>query len=148
MGQVPTPVTVITAVVDDEPMAMVIGSFVSISLDPPLAGFFAITRSGSWAKLKRAQRLGVNVLAGDQENISVACTRPLPERLEGIDYELDRGVPRIAGTTAWIVMNYASITTAGDHEFAMCNVEHMEANSPAKDALIYTGGYRQLVAKN
>ena len=40
MGQVPTCVTVVTAIVDGSPVAMVIGSFVSVSLDPPLAGFF------------------------------------------------------------------------------------------------------------
>lgn len=148
MGQVPTPVTVITAVVDDEPMAVVIGSFVSVSLEPPLVGFFAISDSGSWQKLKKATRLGVNVLAGDQEDISRACTRPLPERLDGLDWEYDHGVVRIAGCAAWIVMNYASITEAGDHEFALCNVEYMSAAEPAKDALLYTGGYRQMIPKS
>ena len=47
MGQVPTTVTVVTAMVDDEPQAMVIGSFVSVSLEPPLAGFFCTTTSYS-----------------------------------------------------------------------------------------------------
>lgn len=148
MGQVPTPVTVITAVVDEKPMAVVIGSFVSVSLDPPLVGFFAISGSGSWQQLKKATRLGVNVLAGDQEDVSRACTRPFDERLEGLDWQYDHEVPKIAGTSAWIVMNYESITKAGDHDFALCNVEHMSAAQPAKDALLYTGGYRQMVPKS
>ncbi len=38
MGHVPTAVTVITAMADNGPAGMTVGTFTSISLDPPLAG--------------------------------------------------------------------------------------------------------------
>ena len=63
MGQVPTTVTVVTAMVDDAPIAMVIGSFVSVSLDPPLAGFFCTNGSYSWEQLKKADVIGVNAVS-------------------------------------------------------------------------------------
>ena len=75
MGQVPTVVTVVTAMVDQVPQAMVIGSFVSVSLDPPLAGFFCTTTSDTWQELRRAEVLGVNVLGAHQVDVSNACMR-------------------------------------------------------------------------
>jgi len=80
MGQVPTGVTVVTAMVDEQPIAMVIGSFVSISLDPPLAGFFCTSTSSTWQMLRKASVLGVNVLNGDQIDVSNACMRPGEQR--------------------------------------------------------------------
>lgn len=149
MGQVPTTVTVVTAMVDDAPVAMVIGSFVSVSLDPPLAGFFCTTTSGTWQQLRGAELLGVNVLAASQEDISNACMRPPPERLDGLDWDNDDGAPRIAGCTAWMTLRFHSIVDAGDHEFALCSVESMSAAEPAQDPLIFHGGkYRSLASQD
>ena len=77
MGQVPTTVTVVTAMVDENPVAMVIGSFVSISLEPPLAGFFCTSTSSTWAELKKADVLGVNVL-GEHQIDCLLYTSPSP----------------------------------------------------------------------
>jgi flavin reductase (DIM6/NTAB) family NADH-FMN oxidoreductase RutF len=41
LGHFPTGVTVITAVNDGVPVGMAVGSFSSVSLDPPLVAFFA-----------------------------------------------------------------------------------------------------------
>lgn len=66
MGRVPTCVTVVTAMVDEPPQAMVIGSFVSVSLDPPMAGFFCTKTSSTWTQLQRAETFTVNVLSASQ----------------------------------------------------------------------------------
>ena len=87
MGQVPTTVTVVTAMVDDAPIAMVIGSFLSVSLDPPLAGFFCTNGSYSWEQLKKADVIGVNVLGEHQVDVSNACMRDLTERFDGLDWD-------------------------------------------------------------
>lgn len=145
MGQVPTCVTVVTAHVDDTNHAMVIGSFVSVSLDPPLAGFFCTTTSSTWAELKKADVLGVNVLGADQVDVSNSFMRAPDERFNGIDFEIDGGAPRIAGTTAWIRMTPNQVIDAGDHEFALCNVVDMEIPETASEPVIfYGGGYRSL----
>ena len=100
MGQVPTCVTVVTALVEGEPVAMVIGSFVSVSLDPPLAGFFCTTTSHTWAQLRSADVMGVNVLAGDQVDVSNACMRDPAERFDGLEWSVVDGAPKFPGTTA------------------------------------------------
>lgn len=145
MGQVPTCVTVITAMVDDEPVAMVIGSFVSVSLEPPLAGFFCTTTSGTWQQLRRAEVLGVNVLSADQADISNACMRAPEDRFEGLDWTMADGAPKIAGTTAWMTLTPYQVVEAGDHELALCNVTHMEVTDDPLEPVIFHGGsYRTL----
>jgi len=145
MGQVPTCVTVVTAMVDDEPQAMVIGSFVSVSLDPPLAGFFCTTTSGSWAQLRKAEVVGVNVLSEDQIDVSNACMREPAERFDGLDWEIVDGAPRIAGSAAWTLLKLREIVEAGDHEFALCDVLSMDMpESPHAPVIFYGGQYRQL----
>src|SRR5215472_9781162 len=69
LGRVPTGVTLVTTIHDGEPVALVIGSFVSISLDPPLVGFFVDYRSMRWPLIHRAGRFAVNVLAEDQAGL-------------------------------------------------------------------------------
>ena len=148
MGQVPTCVTVVTALVDEAPVAMVIGSFVSISLDPPLAGFFCTTESGTWQQLRDADVLGVNVLGADQIDVSNACMRAPEERFEGLDWSIVDGAPRIAGASAWLTLTPNQVVDAGDHELALCNVTHLEAAEPAAEPVIfYGGGYRTLAPK-
>lgn len=148
MGQIPTTVTVVTAMVEDKPIAMVIGSFVSVSLEPPLAGFFCTTDSYTWQQLKTADVMGVNVLAADQAEVSNACMRDLDERFDGLDWKLVDGAPKISGCTAWLALTPNQVIDAGDHEFALCNVEVLEAAEPAREPVIfYGGGYRTLQAK-
>lgn len=145
MGQVPTCVTVVTAMVDDAPVAMVIGSFVSVSLEPPLAGFFCTTTSGTWQQLKDAPVLGVNVLGADQIDVSNACMRAPEERFEGLEWQVVDGAPKIAGTTAWLTLTPHQVVDAGDHELALCNVASMEAaDEPKEPVIFYGGGYRTL----
>ena len=148
MGQVPTCVTVVTAMVDNAPVAMVIGSFVSVSLEPPLAGFFCTTTSSTWQQLKSADVMGVNVLAADQIDVSNACMRAPEERFDGLDWEVVDGAPKIAGTTAWLTLTPNQVVDAGDHEFALCNVTAMEAAAePKAPVIFYGGGYRTLEPK-
>lgn len=145
MAQVPTVVTVVTALVDDQPQGMVIGSFVSVSLQPPLAGFFCTTTSSTWHELRRADVLGVNVLGADQVDISNACMRPPLERFVGLDWSMDDGAPRIDGSAAWMTLTFHSITEAGDHEFALCNVVSMDLPEEPREPIIFHGGhYRSL----
>ena len=52
LGTYPTGVCVITAVdAEGHRSGLVVGSFTSISLDPPLVGFFPDKRSGTWPKI-------------------------------------------------------------------------------------------------
>ncbi|MFM6931786.1 MAG: flavin reductase family protein, partial [Novosphingobium sp.] len=67
LGNYPTGVTVVTAMGEDgQPIGMVVGTFTSVSLDPPLVGFLPDKRSSSWPQIEKAGHFCVNVLARDQ----------------------------------------------------------------------------------
>ena len=68
LGNYPTGVAAITAVAEDGVhAAMVVGTFTSVSLDPPLVGFFPDKRSSSWPVIERAGGFCVNILGADQQ---------------------------------------------------------------------------------
>ena len=89
--------------------------------------------------------LGVNVLGDHQIDISNACMRDPAERLDGLDWSMVDGAPRIAGSTAWLTLTPHEVVDAGDHEFALCNVVTMEApDDPVAPVIFYGGAYRTL----
>ena len=62
---VPTSVTVVAGQPEltGERAAMIVGSFVFVSLDPCLVGFFVGHESTSWPQLNKATVLGISTLA-------------------------------------------------------------------------------------
>lgn len=66
---------------------MVVGSFASVPLDPPLVGFFPDKGSTSWPRIERAGKFCVNVLASDQEQL---C-----RRFEFVAVDVDRRSPPV-----------------------------------------------------
>ena len=65
LGHFPTGVTVITAAGADGPAGMCVGSFASVSLDPPLVAFFAGKSSSSYPAIEAAGHYCVNILSDD-----------------------------------------------------------------------------------
>ena len=59
----PTGVAVITACTADGPVALVVSSFISVSLSPPLVAFCASHTSTTWPAVAAAGACCVNVLS-------------------------------------------------------------------------------------
>ena len=66
LGHFPTGVTVVTGTADGAPHGMTIGSFTSVSLEPPLVGFLPQASSPSWQAISSSGAFCVNVLGQDQ----------------------------------------------------------------------------------
>ena len=97
MGRLPTCVTVVTASTESGPAGIVIGSFVSVSLDPPLVAFFVGRSSRAWAAMRGATELCVNVLAEDQADLCSAFMREPDERFDDVTWAVgDNGAPSLA----------------------------------------------------
>jgi 3-hydroxy-9,10-secoandrosta-1,3,5(10)-triene-9,17-dione monooxygenase reductase component len=59
LGSYPTGVTVVTAIAEDgSPAGMAVGSFTSVSLDPPLVAFLPDKSSTSFPKIRRRTSAG------------------------------------------------------------------------------------------
>ena len=70
LGHFPTGVVVVTAMHEESgPVGMAVGSFTSVSLDPPLVAFLPDRGSTSFPKIRAAGSFCINVLADDQEHV-------------------------------------------------------------------------------
>src|SRR3546814_20977464 len=71
LGHYPTGVCVVTAVAgDDAPTGMVVGSFTSVSPDPPLDAFFPAKHSHRWPRIEKAGKFVVTILHSDKQQPS------------------------------------------------------------------------------
>src|SRR5581483_7424445 len=103
LGNYPTGVVVITAVEDGgAPCGMAVGSFTSVSLDPPLVAFLPDKSSTSFPKIRTASSFCVNVLAAEQEDICRAFARSGGDKFAGVAWTpTASGAPKLDGVSAW-----------------------------------------------
>ncbi|MBU39916.1 MAG: monooxygenase [Acidimicrobiaceae bacterium] len=140
LGRYPTGVTLVTSSSSEGPQAMVIGSFVSVSMEPPLVGFLPGKDSNTWKKMENENKFCVNVLSDQQESVANAFFRKENDPWEVIPwYESAEGLPAIEGSLASIDCSLFSVVEAGDHWFVTGQVlgaKIMETGSP----LLFLGG--------
>jgi 3-hydroxy-9,10-secoandrosta-1,3,5(10)-triene-9,17-dione monooxygenase reductase component len=143
LGHFPTGVTVVTAVDDDQPVGLAVGSFFSVSLDPPLVAFCPDKRSSSWPVIQRTGRFCVNVLAEDQEAMSRQFATPGVDKFAGIGWSptAGGGSPRLADVLAWVDCQIEAVHDAGDHEICVGRVLGLAVEREARPLVFYRGGY-------
>lgn len=145
LGHYPTGVCVITAMqADGKPAAMVVGSFTSVSLDPPLVAFFPDRSSTSWPKIEAAKHFCVNVLAAHQQDLCRAFSSKAEDKFIGIPYRLsDQGVPILEDVVAYIDCGLYAVHEAGDHFIVLGEVRALDVEKPHAPLLFFQGGYGQ-----
>src|SRR3954462_4116952 len=74
VGRFTTGVAFVTAAPDGEPAGLIVNSFTSVPLEPPLVSFCPSRRSLTWSRMRRATRFGVNVLARQHERFATRAT--------------------------------------------------------------------------
>ena len=142
LGHLPTGVCVVTGVNRaGERWGITIGSVVSVSLDPPLVGFFPGVTSRSWPEIEQGGSFCVNVLTSAQDEL---CWRFAKEPTDGADRfdgvvtkPSTSGMPVIAGTLAQIDCTIESVTPAGDHLFVLGRVRELTLDSAAGEAMVF-----------
>ncbi|OLL17699.1 MULTISPECIES: flavin reductase family protein [unclassified Rhodococcus (in: high G+C Gram-positive bacteria)] len=145
LGQIPTSVAVVTAMREEGPVGMTIGSLTSVSLDPPLVAFFGISSSYTFSQLRRADRFCINVLAEDQHDICYAFASRTGTRFEVGQWESGDGsrAPQLPGAAAWIECTTESVFEAGDHLGMMGRVRSA-THSDARPLLFHRGRLTRL----
>jgi 3-hydroxy-9,10-secoandrosta-1,3,5(10)-triene-9,17-dione monooxygenase reductase component len=143
LGHYPTGVCVVTARSDGgEQFGMVVGSFTSASLDPPLVAFLPDKNSRSWKQLEGVGRFCVNILADDQIDLCRAFSAKEGDKFAGISHRIsDNGSPVLDGVLAWIDCNLHAVHDAGDHWFVLGHVQALEVDRPGEPLLFLRGGY-------
>jgi flavin reductase (DIM6/NTAB) family NADH-FMN oxidoreductase RutF len=117
LGHFPTGVVVITGRDDDgSPAGLAIGSFSSVSLDPPLVAFFPDKSSSSWPKIEKSGSFCVNILSAEQEPICRTFATKCGDKFAELSWTPGgTGSPVLDGVVAWIDCDIQSVQEAGDH---------------------------------
>ncbi|GAB3629723.1 flavin reductase [Pandoraea terrae] len=143
LGQYPTGVCVITATEPGGRAAgMAVGSFTSVSLDPPLVAFLPDRSSTSWPKIESAGRFCVNILSAEQEAVCRRFASKAADKFEGLSYRMSgAGSPIIDDSVAWIDCDLHSVQEAGDHYIVVGLVRELQIESADLPLLFFQGGY-------
>jgi 3-hydroxy-9,10-secoandrosta-1,3,5(10)-triene-9,17-dione monooxygenase reductase component len=148
LGHYPTGVAVITSAdATGAPLALVVGTFTSVSLDPPLVGFLPTKGSASWAAIAETGQFAVNVL-GSQSVALCGQMAGRGDKFAGVDYQLsERGLPLLADALVVIECKIAWTHEAGDHDFVLGRVVALDVVREDDPMLFWRGAYGGFAAK-
>jgi flavin reductase (DIM6/NTAB) family NADH-FMN oxidoreductase RutF len=154
LGHFPTGVVLIAAMQPDgEPVGMVVGSFTSVSLEPPLVAYLPARTSRRYGKLQGSSNFCVNVFAASQEALCRRFASPVGEPFRGLEWTMSPlGSPILKGSVAWIDCTTHSVIEAGDHDIVVGEVKELKVLNAGSPLIFFQGGYgrfafRSLVAK-
>lgn len=147
MGHYPTGVAIVTGRANDgDLLAMVVGTFSSVSLDPPLVSFMPMKSSKTFARMRECSSLCINIVGGEQEEEMLGIARRWENKLDGVDWYMSpSGDPVLKNAIAWIDTSISSIIEAGDHWITLCEVHDMDITNPVSPLLFFQGGYGSFV---
>ncbi|GHC86726.1 flavin reductase family protein [Novosphingobium pokkalii] len=147
LGAYPTGVCVITSV-DAAGLrtGLVVGSFTSISLDPPLVGFFPDKRSGSWPRIAATGRFCVNVLGADQLDLCRRFASRADDKFAELAHgHSPAGLPLLDNALAWIDCRIERVEDIGDHWLVVGAVEALDSRAGGTPLLFFRGQYHDAV---
>ncbi len=142
LGHFPTGVTVVTSGSSSSPVGVAIGSFASISLDPPLVGFFLGTSSSSGAAIKETGAFCVNVLNQDQLDLCGLMASKADDKFSGVAWTPSpaTGCPALPDVQAVIDCRVDQVVLLGDHELIVGRVEHLDTVEGEANPMVFHKG--------
>jgi flavin reductase (DIM6/NTAB) family NADH-FMN oxidoreductase RutF len=143
LGHYPTGVALVTGLDSTgAPVGMIVGSFTSVSLDPPLIAYLPTLTSYTFGQLRDAEAFCVNVLSAEQEGLCRHFASRAEDKWSGVSWRPSpMGAPILEDAVAWIECTTESITEAGDHYLVMGRVQDLGVENPAAPLLFFQGGY-------
>lgn len=146
LGAYPTGVCVVTAVdADGTRHGLVVGSFTSISLDPPLVGFFPDKRSGTWPRIESVGRFCVNVLGADQLDLCRRFAARADDKFAELAHgHSPGGQPLLDNAIAWIDCTIERVVEIGDHWLVVGAVEALGRREEGTPLMFFRGQYHDL----
>src|SRR4051812_24978521 len=146
MGKFATGVTVITTEHDGDVHGMTANAFMSVSLDPKLVVISIGERAKILNKIKGSKIFTVNILAADQQELSMIFAGQIKEPREVVFDRLD-GKPVLAGAIAQIACEVSAEHVEGDHTLFIGRVTDIKLED-AEPLLFFSGRYRTLLEES
>lgn len=150
LGHYPTGVAVVTAVVDGKPIGMVVGSFSSVSLDPPLVCYMPDRASTTYRTLERAESFVVNVVSADDEELCrTIASKTIEDKWSQISWRpSSTGAPVLDAAIAWVECTKENTYAAGDHYIVIGRVSDLDVAGTSAPLLFFQGGYGRFATRS
>ncbi|GAC67390.1 flavin reductase family protein [Gordonia soli] len=143
-----TGVAVITSMAHDEtPVGLAVGSFTSVSLDPPLVAAFVAHTSTTFPRIAETGRFCANVLGHHQQEICRRFARSGGDKFAETNWSASEfGTARLDDAVAWIDAEIDSVQRLGDHDLVVGRVVELRVGDESHHPLVfYRSGFHSLV---
>jgi len=149
MRRVPAPVTVVTAAGSSESRGATIGSFTSVSLDPPLVSFNVETGSQIHEVLEEASHFAVHLLGRKHSDLCqhfAIPDRAGADQLKTVAHHHTElhDAPILECAPAVIHCRWHEAVAAGDHVIVVGRVIRLDERNDAPPLLYYDQEYRSV----
>jgi 3-hydroxy-9,10-secoandrosta-1,3,5(10)-triene-9,17-dione monooxygenase reductase component len=142
MGHLPTGVSIVTGHGDAGPAGLAVGSFMSVSLEPPLIAVSPALTSTSWPAIKRTGGFCVNVLGEGQAEVARRFAVSGGDKFAKLEWwRGPSGAPILAGAVAWIDCAIESEQVAGDHFLVLGRVLELDVGDAGAPLIFHRGAF-------
>jgi flavin reductase (DIM6/NTAB) family NADH-FMN oxidoreductase RutF len=126
-GDFPSGVVAVAATVDGVLIGLAASSFTSVSLEPPLVSVSIANTSKTWPDLRRADHLGVTVLAAHHGTICRQLAGPVEHRFDGVSATITAaGAVTVDDGLARFDCTIHREVEAGDHTIVLLRLHAVE----------------------
>jgi flavin reductase (DIM6/NTAB) family NADH-FMN oxidoreductase RutF len=142
MGHLPTGVSIVTGHGEDGPAGLAMGSFMSVSLEPPLIAVSPALTSTSWPAIRATGRFCVNVLSEAQSELARRFAVSGGEKFGELEWSHGpSGSPILEGAVAWIDCEVHSEQEAGDHWLVLGRVLELDLGAGGEPLIFHRGAF-------
>lgn len=147
-GSFPTGVVAVAAQVDGVLTGLAASSFTTVSLEPALVSFSIAAASKTWPDLRRANHLGVTILADHHGALARQLAGPVNQRFDDVSLTItDRGSVTVDEGVAHFDTTIYREVEAGDHIIVLLQlhaVAEAEAGEQGSPLLFHRSGFSRL----
>ncbi len=147
LGRLPTGVVVVTGGDPQAPSGLVVGSFMSVSLTPPLVAVCVAKTSTSCPAIEASGHFCANVLAENQVELARRFAVSGTDKFAGLSWTTTAatGSPLLDAVAAWIDCRIYERYEGGDHWLVLGEVLELCGLDDAGALVFHGGGFRSLV---
>lgn len=142
----PTGVAAVCARVDKVPVGMAASSFTSVSMEPPLVSVCIQKTSSTWPLLRDRARLGLSVLADNQDLACRQLASKEGDRFAGVEWDAGpHDSVFIRGSSAWMEVSLFEEVPAGDHIIALLEVHGLDTAEHTLPLIFHASKFHKMV---
>jgi flavin reductase (DIM6/NTAB) family NADH-FMN oxidoreductase RutF len=125
---------------------MAASSFTSVSLDPALVSVCVAHTSTTWPALRIMPRLGVSILASDQDlSCRALSSKDAASRFAAVNWSASRdGAVFLRGAALWLECSVHDVFPAGDHDIVLLEIQTIEHFGNVEPLIFHDSHFRAL----